>query len=107
MNNVSYFARFNISSYRSKVTDLQGRGPLISEAQYTNEGLPIRNYYGYVTDGYFNPPQEIDQYDVAQSAVATAYVGGLRYADLNNNGQVTTAARVASDEHGRATGGEE
>lgn len=53
-------------------------------------GLPIGAFYGYVTDGVFQTPEELAAYPHSSQAE----VGDLRFKDVNGDGKLTTADRT-------------
>jgi len=57
----------NLSDVKNKVIDLQGE-KYINPTNTVQEGYPLWSWYGYVSDGYFQSQQEIDN--------ATAVYGG-------------------------------
>lgn len=54
-------------------------------------GVPIENYYGYTTDGYFQSQQEIDN---TPAKLANTRVGDIKYVDLNGDGVINDGDKV-------------
>lgn len=79
---------FNINN--NKVVDLAGTGPYFyggNETRYsTREGYPIRAYWGYLTDGYFQSQEEIANYPNMRSGLAP---GDVKFVDRNEDGKIT------------------
>ncbi len=92
---VHYFANFNLSFYNSEITNTEGVSPLnFSNTNYQDIGLPVfGNWFGYVTDGYFNSQADMDNHvtddgtPIDQSSVVAQgddlgrYLGGYKYVD--------------------------
>ncbi len=93
--NGNYFANFNISYYDSEITNTEGVSPLNnSNTNFQDIGLPVfGNWFGYVTEGFFDDQSEIDAYvnadgsPIDQSSVVAQgdefgrYLGGFKYVD--------------------------
>lgn len=79
----------------NKVVDLAGTGPYTTTGQETRfttqEGLPIRAYWGYLTDGYFQTPEEVASYPNIRSQIQP---GDVKFLDNNNDGKITPADMV-------------
>ena len=85
---------FNIAFNRNRVLDLGAvdffyaggaSGHLkVDQVSRVEVGYPIGRFYGYVSDGIFQSPEE-----VAGSAQPNAQPGDRRYVDLNNDGEIT------------------
>ena len=54
------------------------------------EGYPINVFYGYVTDGLFQTPEEVQKHAVQTGAEA----GDIRFKDLNNDGVINDDDRT-------------
>jgi TonB-linked SusC/RagA family outer membrane protein len=54
-------------------------------------GIPIENYYGYETDGYFQNQAEID---ATTAKFPNTLPGDIKYVDQNNDGVINDADRV-------------
>ncbi len=84
----------NISFVKSLITGL-GRGgdPVPSgyvqfanaNASLTDVGQPIASFYGYVTDGIFQTPTEVEAHAFQNEATAP---GDIRFKDLDGNGVI-------------------
>ena len=55
------------------------------------KGIPIDNYYGYETDGYFQNQAEIDNTD---AKFPNTLPGDIRYIDQNGDGIINNADRI-------------
>lgn len=55
------------------------------------KGIPIENYYGFQTDGYFNNQAEID---AAEAKFPNTKPGDIRYIDQNKDGVINDKDRV-------------
>ena len=84
----------NISFLKSEVTGL-GRGgePVLSGyvqsanafAAKTDVGQALGSFYGYVTDGIFQTPEEVEAHAFQNTGTAP---GDIRFKDLNNDGVI-------------------
>ena len=105
----SFDVGFNLSWIKNKVTSLgTGNEPIwgnrlsegsISDAvTKTAVGHPIGSFYGYVTDGIFQTPEEVKasaQYEPGKmDSEQTTRVGDFRFKDLNNDGRITDKDRT-------------
>ncbi|MEL6986898.1 MAG: SusC/RagA family TonB-linked outer membrane protein, partial [Bacteroidota bacterium] len=86
----------NISVNRNEVVDLGSTGSLTGILQRlpvtrTEEGLPIAQFYGYVTDGIFNTLDEIAEAPFQEVGTRP---GDIRFKDLNNDGVINDADRT-------------
>ncbi len=97
-----YEVGFNLSYIKNEITSLgQGNEPIYgarldeeSIGDYvtrTEVGMPIGYFYGYVTDGIFQTPEE-----VAKSAQNDGFTqpGDFRFKDLNNDGKIDASDRT-------------
>ena len=80
---------FNFSINNNEVVDLAGTGPYIqggNESRFiTKDGLPIRSWWGYKTDGYFQTPEEVASYP---KIIASAQPGDVKFVDNNGDGVI-------------------
>ena len=105
----SFDVGFNLSWIKNKVTSLgTGNEPIwgnrLSEGSIadavtkTAVGHPIGSFYGYVTDGIFQTPEEVKasaQYEPGKmDSEQTTRVGDFRFKDLNNDGRITDEDRT-------------
>ncbi|MEL6864267.1 MAG: SusC/RagA family TonB-linked outer membrane protein, partial [Bacteroidota bacterium] len=79
---------FNISFNRNEVINLGSNGNLIGLVQRlsvtrTEEGQPIGQFYGYVTDGIFQTQAEISESPFQNDGTRP---GDIKFADLNEDG---------------------
>lgn len=99
-NHISYNIGANISYNKNQVNKLNG-GTFISAGgangqtiTRTDNGQPIGSYYVLKAIGVFQNQAEVDaapQYTFTSEA---NHVGGLRYADVNNDGKIDANDRV-------------
>ncbi|HRI59817.1 MAG TPA: TonB-dependent receptor [Saprospiraceae bacterium] len=90
----------NISFVKSEVTGL-GRGgePVLSgyvqsanaNAAKTDVGQPIASFFGYVTDGIFQTPEEVETHAFQSNETAP---GDIRFKDLDGNGVIDVNDRT-------------
>jgi TonB-linked SusC/RagA family outer membrane protein len=92
------FGEFNVeltlnANYnKNEVISLAGTGPHISafgNSDYrtiTTEGKPINSFYGFITDGFFQSQEEVDNYAKWDNSVGP---GDIKYVDQNNDGELT------------------
>lgn len=80
---VNYNITANLSDVKNKVTDLFGNEYI--GTQITKEGLPLRSWYGYVSDGYFQSREEIDDPNQAVYGGNKQNIkpGYIKYKDLS------------------------
>ena len=79
----------NVDFFRNKVTYLPstttGSYAHTSKENLVESGMPYGSSVGYVVEGLFQSQAEVDA-----SGQANARVGGLKYADLDGNGIITS-----------------
>ncbi|MDR0348334.1 MAG: TonB-dependent receptor [Tannerella sp.] len=93
VSDFEYNLGFNMSTIRNRMTKLNGGTPIPSGllrqqyATYTNEGLPIGAFYGYVTNGLI---QNQEQLDLVKKAgyLPNAELGDVFFVDTDNNGKL-------------------
>lgn len=102
---VKWSAGFNVSGYKNKVVSMGGTKPYVDSASgssrisgycKTNEGEPIGYFYGYVTDGIFQTPREVDAYVNADGELLqpNAHMGDFRFKDMNGDGKIDDNDKV-------------
>ncbi|VBB48708.1 SusC-like TonB-dependent receptor [uncultured Paludibacter sp.] len=95
---------FNISFNRNKVVSINDTVPMYTGSIGLNynlalikAGLPINEFYGFVTDGIFQTQEEVDNHAV-QVAGNDPYnrtsAGDIRFKDLNNDGVINDKDRT-------------
>lgn len=99
-NAFKYSVGANISFVKSLITGL-GRGgdPVASgyvqfanaNASQTDVGQPIASFYGYVTDGIFQTPAEVEAHAFQNEDTAP---GDIRFKDLNGDGVIDVNDRT-------------
>lgn len=79
--NVNYYVTANLSDVKNEVTNLYGNEYI--GTQITKEGLPLRSWYGYVSDGYFQSQEEIDKTPVYGGNKSNIKPGYIKYKDIS------------------------
>ncbi len=77
-------------------TDLYGSSHKIGQLTRGEIGMPFPFFYGYVTDGVFQNPDEVAAYVNADGAMIqpNATPGDFRFKDVNGDGALTDADRT-------------
>ena len=90
---VKYGISANFSTLNNEVTKLGiSNEPRTDGYCRTEVGREVGSFYGYVYDGIFQSQEEIDNYVNSEGEYVTqngAQPGDVRYADINNDGQIT------------------
>lgn len=81
VGDVNYHITGNLSDVKNKVTDLYGNEYV--GTQLTREELPLKSWYGYVSDGYFQNQEEIDASPVYGGNKENVKPGYIRYKDIS------------------------
>lgn len=81
VGSVNYYVTGNLSDVKNKVTNLYGNEYI--DTQIIKEGLPLRSWYGYVSDGYFQNQAEIDASPVYGGNKDNVKPGYIRYKDIS------------------------
>ena len=104
-----YGIRLTGTTIKNEVTNLGGKritsGDIGSgkSVHMTEEGMPIKYFYGYKTIGIFQSNEEIEQYNAMAAAAsgdakkkyqANVAPGDLIYADTDGNGYITAEDRT-------------
>lgn len=90
-NQLKYDLGLNFSDNKNEVLDLVNTGPFISFISNASdgprfiveEGLPINSHWGYLTDGFFQTQEEVDNYP---NLFPNTRPGDVKYLDLNQDG---------------------
>lgn len=94
INSFSYYVTGNLSDVKNKVTNLYGN-EYIGSSTITKEGEPINSYYGYVSDGYFQSQEEIDNavcvYGGNKNNIKPGYI---KYRDINHDDAIDSKDRT-------------
>lgn len=95
--NVAYHITANLSDVKNEITNLYGNKYIDTET--TQEGLPIRSWYGYVSDGYFQNEQEIIDNPVYGNNKDNVKPGYIKYKDISGpegkpDGKITDEDRT-------------
>jgi len=88
----------------NEVLDINSDVPLVTGGIGLNynlariqNGYPVNVFYGFVTDGLFQTPEEVAQHAQqvpGESPGSSTSAGDIRFADLNNDGLITDADRT-------------
>ncbi|MEX0720777.1 MAG: TonB-dependent receptor [Balneolaceae bacterium] len=87
-----YSITAQLADVKNKVVDLAGTGPYIYGSniwEIAQEGKPLYSYYGYVTDGFFESYEQIEEYGDAVWDPGNMHPGDIIYKDLNDDGEIT------------------
>lgn len=93
VNEFEYNIGINLSTIRNRMTKLNGGTPIPSGvlrqqyATYTNEGLPIGAFYGYVTDGLIQTEEQLAAVKKA-GYLPNAALGDVLFVDTNGDGKL-------------------
>lgn len=88
-----YNIGLNLSTIRNRMTKLNGGTPIASGvlrqqyATYTNEGMPIGAFWGYVTDGLIQTEEQLKKVKKA-GFQPNAQLGDVLFVDTNNDGML-------------------
>ncbi|MGR3810449.1 SusC/RagA family TonB-linked outer membrane protein [Jiulongibacter sp. NS-SX5] len=113
-NDLGFNATVNLSHYRNEIkavagnTDrfysggLNSRIPNGDISVVNRVGYPISSFNGYVVDGLIETQEELDMH----TGTGAAYIGGLKFRDVNNDGQINgDDITVIGNPHPDLTGG--
>lgn len=96
LGNVKYSVNATLSDVQNKVLDLHGRQYIGNTV--IKEGYAINSYYGYLSSGYFQNQDDINnwpiQFGTKPADRANSKPGYIKYQDLNNSGFVNDSDRV-------------
>jgi hypothetical protein len=82
VGDLSYSITGNLSDVQNEIIDLYGK-EYIESTNTTREGYPLRSWYGYVSDGFFQSQEEIDQSPVYGGNKDNIKPGYIRYKDIS------------------------
>jgi TonB-linked SusC/RagA family outer membrane protein len=95
---------FNVSFNRNKIVGLNDSVPLLTGGIGLNQNLsiqsaghPVNSFYGFVTNGIFQTPEEVDNYAVqvpGSDPFNRTSPGDFRFLDLNNDGVINDNDRT-------------
>lgn len=95
---------FNVSFNANKVVSINDTVPMSSGSIGLNynlaliqAGLPINEFYGFVTDGIFQNQQEVDNHAIqvpGNDPYNRTSAGDIRFKDLNNDGVINDKDRT-------------
>jgi TonB-linked SusC/RagA family outer membrane protein len=80
-----------LADVQNKVTSLPGVPNLDEGLLRSQEGFPLRSYYGYKAIGYFQSAEDVT---TAPTHFFVAKPGDIRYSDLNGDGKVNADDRT-------------
>jgi len=96
LGNLKYSVNAMLSDVKNKVLDLHGKQYIGTTV--IKEGYAINSYYGYLSSGYFQTQDDINnwpiQFGTIPAARANTKPGYIKYLDLNNSGIVNDSDRV-------------
>lgn len=92
----SYYAGLNIGDNRNTITRYAGQVVYQEGLNVAIPGLPINSVLGYIAEGYFNTPDEVQEHAFQDNRTGA---GDIRYRDLNGDGRVNAGIQNAAD-HG-------
>src|SRR5699024_3174241 len=96
----------NFSHYSNEVVRLNLNpnefryGSILLGSPYTitKAGVPVSSHYGYVVEGYFNTPQEIENHEPfnpnVQGIDTYSRLGAFKYKDVNGDGIIYSNDRT-------------
>lgn len=93
IDDFQYNVGFNLSTIRNRMTKLNGGTPIPSGvlrqqyATYTNEGLPIGAFWGYITDGLIQTEEQLATVKKA-GYQPNAKLGDVYFVDTNKDGKL-------------------
>lgn len=89
---------FNISVNKNRVISLNDSVPIYTGSIGLNQnlsiqkaGYPVNAFYGFVTNGLFQTPAEVENYAVqvpGEDPYNRTSAGDIKFADLNNDGKI-------------------
>lgn len=83
---VHYSINANATLIKNTITDLKGSGPYISGGTFQQVGYPIDAFYGYISEGIFQTPEQVAKHAVQSGGVIAP--GDIMYKDINNDGKI-------------------
>lgn len=86
-----FSANLNLSHVTNNIIDVNGREDWVDGWTINRAGSPIGAYYGYVAEGLYKSQEEIDAIPVK---IGTPHIGDIKYADVNEDGEITDADRT-------------
>lgn len=88
-----------LSTYTNELTENQGGKSLLGKVQYdqytvtkSNEGQPVGQFYGYVTDGLYKNDAELAAGPTQEEGTG---VGDIRFKDINQDGKIDANDQTA------------
>lgn len=91
----TYSLGANVSFIRHKLTKLNGGSPLWGDRTVSNEGLPLRTFWGYEYEGVYKTNQEaLTQLHQFNANTIAVHAGDARYKDQNGDGVIDDEDRV-------------
>ena len=93
ISDFEYSLGFNMSTIRNRMTKLNGGTPIPSgeirnqSSTYTNEGMPIGAFWGYVTDGLIQTQEQLNEVK-KPGYLPNAELGDVLFVDTDKNGEL-------------------
>lgn len=94
----TYFAGFNISDNKNKITKYLGNVVYAEGINTALPGMPINSIFGYESLGYFQSQDEVNQ-SAKQFGTTNQGPGDIKYQDINGDGLINGGTGTPSD-HG-------
>ena len=91
------FNKNKIVSLNSDIPDYYGSIELAGNTRVNAQGHPIGSFYGYVADGLFQTPEDVNNWAVqiiGTSSINGTAAGDIRFLDLDNNGIIDANDRT-------------
>ncbi|GAB2796896.1 TonB-linked SusC/RagA family outer membrane protein [Hymenobacter luteus] len=94
---LNWTTTLNVSAYKSELESLgvgqpyNGLSALSGVIVRYDEGQPFGSFYGFVADGLFQTPEDVQNHATQQSGTAP---GDIRFKDLNNDGVINAEDRT-------------
>ncbi|MFV0592483.1 MAG: TonB-dependent receptor [Draconibacterium sp.] len=96
LKDFSYHVAVNLDDSQNKLVSYYGKNVVVPGVNQLIEGMPINSIYGYLTDGFFLNPEDVESH-VFQSNITG--VGDIRYRNMNDDDQINSGKQTM-DDHG-------
>lgn len=78
-----------LSDARNKVTHYQGVDSYVEGLTWIREGYATNSYFGYLSDGYIQTEEELNEYKKLGNVPQSIRIGDMKYKDLDGDGVIT------------------
>lgn len=85
-----YFVNFNLADNTNKVLKYESSSTISLGYNRIIEGRPMNEYWGYVTDGYYQNEGELKGSALLEGYEGDVGVGDIRYKDLDGDGKISS-----------------